>query len=145
MTIIDVKKGLLEQMQTIFPKTKYKYYAVGITEGFERPSFFTQLKPTSIETVNFNTRSVTSTLYITFHQEVFDEAVALKVIEQLKDLFCLYVKIGDRAVKVEGFSFEFVGNDDDTAQITVDIQWSEKIEHLNDAPLMQYYDITTEV
>ena len=77
MTVTEVKRGLLLKMQEAFPKETYKYYAMEVKEGFTRPSFFTQLKPVSMEPCNYNSRSNQAAFYITYFQKTIDEAEAL--------------------------------------------------------------------
>lgn len=58
MTLLEVKKGLLARMKEAFPTSKYKYYSMAVSEGFQRPCFFTQLKPTDTSPRNYNTRNM---------------------------------------------------------------------------------------
>lgn len=145
MTIAEVKKGLLLKMQEAFPKETYKYYAMEVKEGFTRPSFFTQLKPVSMEPCNYNSRSSQAAFYITYFQKTIDEAEALDVIQKLRDLFGLYVKIGDRAVKILDYDYEFSGKEKNIAEITVDIEWMDCIPHENNAPVMERMQISRKV
>ena len=79
MTLLEVKKGLLAKMKEAFPASKYKYYSTAVSEGFQRPCFFTQLKPTDTSPRNYNSRNMQATLYITFFQRSVDEAESLEI------------------------------------------------------------------
>lgn len=136
MTISELKKGLLEKMQSIFPKEKYKYYSMAVVEGYKRPSFFTSIKPVRMEPVNYNSRTNVVTLYINYMQSHVDEAEALDVIQKLKDLFGLSVKINDRHVDVIGFDYDFIGTEQNIPEISIDLEWMDRIEHVNNQPLM---------
>lgn len=129
MTLAEIKKGLLGRMMSIFPSDQYKYYSMDVVEGFDRPCFFTQLKPVDTDPQNYNSRNNILTFYITYFQQEVDEVDMLDKIDQLRDLFGLAVVIGDRAVKVSGFEWDFVGSDRNVAEIQVDIQWADKIRH----------------
>lgn len=141
MTISELKKGLLDLMQSNFPAKKYKYYAMDVKEGYKRPSFFTKLKPVSMEASNYNTRNNQVMFIINFMQERIDEVEALATIQQIRDLFGLSVKIGDRAVDVTGFDFDFVGSEQNIPEITIDLEWMDRIEHTVDEPVMKSVEI----
>lgn len=129
MTLAEIKKGLLSHMQTSFPCDKYKYYSMDVVEGFDRPCFFTQLKPVDTAPQNYNSRNNVLTFYINYLQTEIDEFEMLETIDKIRNLFGLAVKIGDRAVKVDNFEWDFIGKDRNVVEISVDIQWMDKIEH----------------
>lgn len=136
MTISELKKGLLEKMQSIFPKEKYKYYSMAVVEGYKRPSFFTSIKPVRMEPVNYNSRINVVTFYINYMQLHIDEAAALDVIQKIRDLFGLSVKINDRYVDVIGFDYDFIGTEQNIPEISIELEWMDQIEHVNNQPLM---------
>ena len=137
MTLGEVKKGLLQAMQTVFTKAKYKYYSMSVVENYERPCFFTQLKVTSSEALNFNTRQLYGTLYIDHFAESVDESGALSMVQTLQNAFGLAVQAGYRYVYVEGLDYDFIGTERTHLQITVDLSWTDRIRHGNeDAPIM---------
>lgn len=139
MTLKEVKTGLLTLMQTKYPD--YKYYSMAVVEDFDRPSFFTQIKPVDTTPINYNSRMSIYAFYITVFQEEVDEVALLDVIDTLRDLFELSVRIksaeGNRSVDVNDFEFDFVGTDRNVAQIIVTLQWQDRIDHTNNAPLME--------
>lgn len=146
MTLKEVKAGLLDLMKTIFPAQStempdgagYHYYSMAVSEGMKRPCFFTQLKPVDMSSVNYNTRNNDMTFYITYFQEEIDEEDMLDVIQSLRDLFGLDVKIGDRYIKVSDFSWDFVGTERNVLEISVSLNWMDEIEHnRNTQPLME--------
>lgn len=115
-------------MMTVFPEEEYKYYSMDVVEGFDRPCFFTQLKPVDTSPQNFNTRNNILTFYITYFQKEVDEYEMLSVIDQLRNMFGFAVKICGRAVKVDNFEWDFVGTNRNVTEISFDIQWLDKIE-----------------
>ena len=129
MTLLEVKKGLLAKMKEAFPASKYKYYSTAVSEGFQRPCFFTQLKPTDTSPRNYNSRNMQATLYITFFQRSVDEAESLEVIQKIQDIFGLYVKIDNRVIHVTNIP-----------EIRLDLYWGETIEHENHLPVMDKAD-----
>ena len=145
MTILEVKKGLLDKMKTIFPDDKFAYYGMDVTEGYKRPCFFTQIKPVEISPFNYNSKKIQATLYIDYMQKTIDEVDALSVIQQLEDLFGLSVKINDRAVYINGFDWDFVGTNKNITEITVDLEWHVRISHDETFPIMETANFKTEM
>lgn len=145
MTIAEVKKGLLDQMKTVFPEQKYTYYSQAVVEGFRRPSFFTQIKLVDADLLNYNSRLIRAALYIDYMQESTDEADSLDVIQKIKEVFGLAVRIGDRAVHVTGIDWDFIGAERNILEISVDIEWGERIEHgtKETLPIMESAEFNT--
>ena len=56
MTILEVKKGLIDKMKTVFTEDKFEYYGFDVKEGYKRPCFFTQIKPVDISPLNYNSK-----------------------------------------------------------------------------------------
>lgn len=137
MTLKELKLGLMEIMQTRFPKSKYKYYSMAVMENYERPCFFTQIKPIDEKPENHNSRSHQLVLYITYFQKKADESEMLDVIQELEDLFGLCVKIGDKSVNVMSFDWNYVGTDRNVPEIAVELQYLTKIERQETAPVME--------
>ena len=137
MNLKEVKKGLLETLKEIFPEKKYKFYAKEVVEGYERPSFFTQIVPVEMEPENYNTRKCRVTFYIYYMQESTDEVEMMDVIDKIRNAFNLYVIIGNRAVDVNGIEWQYTGEERNIPEIALDISWMEKIEHENSAEIMR--------
>lgn len=143
MTIFDVKKALISKMKTLFSDDEFNYYSKEVTEGYERPAFFTTLKPISVEPLNYNSQNNQYCFYIDYVQKTEDEADALNVAQKIKDLFGLFVKVGNRAVNVTGFNFDFIGKTKDQLEVAVDLQWIDRIKHnTEDVPNMQEVQTT---
>ena len=145
MTLSELKKGLLSLMQTIYPETEYKYYGMDVSEGFERPSFFTQIKPVEMDPNNYNSRNNRVTFFIDYMQEIVDEVDALDKIQQIRDSFGLVVKIGDRAVKVVSYDYDFIGTERNIPEISIDLEWMDRIDHTENLPLMESAEINQEM
>ena len=146
MTLSDVKKGLIGKMKQVFPTSKYKYYSMGVVEGYKRPCFFTQLKPIDTSPSNYNTRMMKATLYIDYMQDKVDEADVLDVIQMLQDAFELAVPVQDgektRYVHITDMSWDFIGTDRNIPEITVDLEWGASItRNKPTAPIMEGAEI----
>ena len=69
----------------------------------------------------------------------------LETIDKLRNLFELSVRIEDRSIDVEGFDWDFVGTKRNILEVSIDLQWDEKIEHLDNAPLIESVEMTNEM
>ncbi|MBD5089512.1 MAG: hypothetical protein HDT30_12025 [Clostridiales bacterium] len=136
MTLIEVKKGLNEALQTLYQPPKYQFYGVDIVEGYQRPCFFTKLQSIQMRPENYNTYFNQVAFYITYMQKEVDEVDMMKKIEEIKELFNLYIKVGKRTLDVTGFDYDFIGNDKNILEISIDLEWMDRIEHKTNQPLM---------
>lgn len=143
MTLIDVKKALIGKMKQVFPTSKYKYYSMAVVEKYERPCFFTQLKPIDTSPSNYNTRQMKATFYINYMQDKIDEADILDTIQKLQDAFELAVPVQlqdgkIRYLHVDDMDWDFIGTDRNIPEITIDISWgAEVVRNKPTAPLME--------
>lgn len=145
MTLAELKKGLLSLMQTIFPLETYKYYSLSVVEGFQRPCFFTQIKPVDTDPLNYNSRNNLITFYINYFQNSVDEADILDTIDKLRNLFELDVKIGDRSIKTSSFEWDYLGTDRNSLEIQVDFQWTDRINHVVTEEMVETVTTKTEM
>lgn len=139
MNLIELKKGLIDLMTSLYPN--HNFYAQDVVEKYERPAFFTQLRSVTMDPVNYNARRNVVAFYVYYMQEIADEVDALEVIESLRNLFGLAIKIGDRSVKVNDFDFDFVGTEREIPMITVTLEWNDRISHIESAPIMESAEI----
>ena len=135
MTLTELKAALITLLKTKYPD--YKYYSTSVVENYTRPCIFTQIKPVEADITNYNTRSNHVVFYITYLAKKADEAESLRLIDGIRDLFGLYVKVGKRAVRVESFDWDFIGDNRDIPDISVGLYWYDQIEHNTDAPVME--------
>lgn len=135
MTLTELKGGLLALLKTKYPE--YKYYSTAVVENYDRPCFFTQLKPVDTRVENYNSRRNRMIFYITYMPKRVDEAESLRMIQEMRDLFGLYVKIGGRVVYVESFDWNYIGTDRTIPEMSVELYWLDRIEHNTDAPVIE--------
>lgn len=137
MTIKELKTGIINLLKTKYPTTKYKYYSMAVVENYSRPCFFTQIKPLEMKPENYNSRKNAVVFYITAMPEITKEEELLDMIQTVRDLFGMFVRIGDRAIKVTDFDWNYIGTYRNIPEISIELQWLDRIEHKNDAPLME--------
>ncbi|MDY4028107.1 MAG: hypothetical protein SOY46_02430 [Butyrivibrio crossotus] len=134
--LVQLKKRLHDLMKEEFPASEYKYYGIEVTQGYEVPAFFTQLKPVTIEANNNNTKRNVYTFYINYFQKEADEVDTFEKVEVLKNVFGNYVKVGERAVDVSNYSYDYVGQDNNILEISFDLEWSENTMKPKTEPVM---------
>lgn len=145
MTLVELKKALLNKMKSIYPESAYRYYGVEVVEGYKKPSFFTQLKPVTLTPNNHNSTENVLTFYITYFQKQVDEVDMLKKVDELRALFGMYIMVGDRAADITNFDFDYAGNDKNILEVSFDLEFFGKIEPNNDAPLIEGVETTVEM
>lgn len=132
--IHEIKKEMIQVIRNLYPKG-YRFYGAEITEGYEKPSFFTQILPVTMETETKNIRNNVMMLVITYFQRETNEADFLKKAHEIRAAFGLKVKVGDRHFNVTDFDYDFIGNDDDILQIRVTVSFKERIERIEEHPI----------
>lgn len=135
MTLTELKAALIKLLKTKYPD--FKYYSTSVMENYTRPCFFTQIKPVEADITNYNTRSNRVVFYVTYLAKKSDEAETLQMVDDIRDLFGLYVQVGERAVRVESYDWDFIGDDRNIPDISIGLYWYDRIEHKTDAPLIE--------
>lgn len=110
-------------------KSKYNYpiYGLDTKEGYKLPSFFTELlsKPTCHETKNF--KSGGFTVKITYFQRNKDELDMLTKLDDITELFGMYLKVGERKLVVKEITHDFIGQLEDILQISIEFDYTENV------------------
>lgn len=145
MTLIELKKALIEKMKTKYPESTYRYYGIEVVEGYQKPSFFTQLKPITLDFSNRNSTENVLTFYITYFQKEINEADMLRKVDELRELFGQYLMVGKRAVDISNFDFDYAGNDKNILEISFDLEFFGKIETKNTAPTITEVETKVEM
>lgn len=105
--------------------TGFKIYGKEVSEGYETPSFFVEKisKGFKRETPSFAKSGFT--IKITYFQKAPDELDQMRVLDQVRDAFGMYVEIEDRKLTVGEITHDFVGQKEDILQISVDFDFYE--------------------
>lgn len=145
MTLLELKKALVQKMQTLYPSTEYRYYGVEVVEGYVKPAFFTQLKPVTMDFANKNSTENVLAFYITYFQKQTDEADMLRKVDGIRALFGQYLQVGGRAVDITDFSFDYVGNDRNILEVSFDLEFFGKLEQETGAELISAVETKVEM
>lgn len=136
---------MLKLLKTEYLEETYQYYSMAVVENYERPCFFTQLLPVDMRPENYNSRRNEVVFYITILLDEADEARMLDMIQRIRDLFGLNVMIGDKSVNVTDFDWNYAGTDRNIPELSVSLEWLDRIEHKNDAPVVERVITNNEV
>ena len=103
----------------------YKIYGKEVKEGFEVPSFFTEIidKGSGAETRNYAKGGFT--VKIVYFQDGKSEADQLEKVDEIKALFGMVFRVGDRRLTVGEYTHDFIGEYSDILQINVDFNYLE--------------------
>lgn len=144
ITIQEIKKAMIQVMKELYPKG-YRFYGAEITEGYEKPSFFTQILPVAMDNETKNLRNNVLMFVATYFQKETNESDLLKKAHEIRMAFGLKVKVLDRSLNVTDFDYDFMGNDDDILQVRVTVSFKEQIEREEQHPLAGKMGIRLEV
>ena len=135
ISIVDLKAALNGVIQNKYGSS-YKYYGIEITEGYEKPSFFTQLLPVNLNPITTNFSEKRFSFIITYFSKKVDEEDALSKVSELMDAFGLKVKVKDRYVNVSEFEYEFVGEKSNILQMSLNVSFMDEIKKEETRQLM---------
>ena len=127
ISIVDLKAALNGVIQNKYGNS-YKYYGNEVTEGYVKPSFFTQLLPVQLGNVTTNFSEKRFSFIITYFQKKVDEADALTKVDELMEAFGLKVKVGDRYVNVSDFEYDFIGEKSNILQMSLNVSFLDGIK-----------------
>ena len=116
--LAEIKKELVSALRALYPEG-YAFYGLEVTEGYKKPSFFTQLLQVSCETETMWTKKRLFIYEITYFQKEVDEADALEKISAIEKAFGNKVKIKDRYANVSEVESRFAGKFGNIPQVKV--------------------------
>ncbi len=116
--LAEVKRELVSALRALYPEG-YAFYGLEVTEGYRKPSFFTQLLQVSSETETMWTKKRLFIYEITYFQKEADEADALEKISAIEEAFRHKVKIKGRHANVSEVESGFTGKFGNIPQVKV--------------------------
>ena len=116
--LAEVKRELVSALRALYPEG-YAFYGLEVTEGYKKPSFFTQLLQVSSETETMWAKKRLFIYEITYFQKEADEADALEKISVIEEAFSHKVKIKDRYANVSEVESGFTGKFGNIPQVKV--------------------------
>lgn len=96
-----------------------------IKKGISRPSFFVEILPRTISEDSVNYRTSSYHIYITYFQEEDNTADDLEKFSGLQNMFSFGFYIDDVYATVDDIEMDYIGQDSDIMQVTVNISLFE--------------------
>lgn len=121
--LTDILSEVSTLLLSLYPT--YSIYGNETTEGFDRPSFFIDLKPSSVSRESVNYSKCNYAVRIIYYQDTPNEVDNLNKIDKIREAFGYNLKVCDRFIRIAGYSFEFIGDKANILQLTVEIEYFE--------------------
>ena len=155
ITEIDLKKAIVSLLQSKYAISQYHYYGIEVTEGNKKPYFFTDLR---LMTQQDETANIVSKKYfvaITYQPKQISEADNFEKVEGIRQLICciddkkrkrkMTIKVKDRYIKVDNFSYTYTGEENNILQIQMDLSFVEFAVVRDIEPLIEEVEVKQEV
>lgn len=147
ITEIDLKKAIVTLLQSKYDKKEYHYYGIEVTEGCKKPYFFTDLRLISQRDETANIVSKKYLVMITYQAKKVSEMDNFEKVEEIRQLLCcnddrnrkrtMTIKVKERYIKIDDFSFSYVGEETNILQIQIDLSFLEFAEQKATEPFME--------
>lgn len=112
-------------------------YGNDTTDGYVRPSFFTEIFSHQFSHETKNYASGGATYKATLLEKSHDEANCLEIYDKIKEAFGMNLRVQDRKLLVGDISFEFIGENANILQISVEFDWYEQKERIETEPVAE--------
>lgn len=138
VTLIDLNKAINHILKTNFPG--HKLYAGEVTEGFERPCFFTQVVPLRSEYETKNYKSDRLMVVINYFNENDTELENIKMHDKLSNIFTMTLKVKGRCFLLQNIRSSIV---DSVLQFRFDLDFLSKVGKQEEHEIMEELEIET--
>lgn len=142
--ITDIKEELIRLLRIQFPDCMV--YGIEVIEGYDRPSFFVDIRLVNREQESVNLYSEYYNVSLTYFQESVNEADNHSKLEGITDMLIskdkknrkktLTLNIKDRFLPVTGLEMEYIGERNNILQINFDLRFFNAKEKEDEGPNM---------
>ena len=139
---VDLKRACNEVFINTFPDIKV--YGNDTLDGYTRPAFFTEIipHPFAHETKNYDSGG--ATYKATLLEKTHDEEQCLSIYDSIREAFGMTLPVGNRKLLVGEISYEFIGENLNILQISVEFDWQEQRERIETEPLAESLALSME-
>lgn len=120
MTVLDIlaagNKLLQEYYEGAIP-----VYGREVSDGYSTPSFFTEVITSGYEYGTKCYANFPCSFKITYFQKKPDSVDQAIKVEELRKIFGMKLKVGDRKITVKGFDVGYTGERGNILQVTIDL------------------------
>ena len=134
---VEIKKAANGLLKGRYQPPQYRIYGKEIREGYEAPCFFTEIldRGGRAETRNFAKGGFT--VKITYFQAERDELDQLKKVDEIKSLFGMSFRVGERRLTAGDFSHDYIGEYQDILQVSIEFGYRENTQEADTASVAQ--------
>ena len=151
ITEIDLKKAIVSLLQSRYVTSQYHYYGIEVSEGNKRPYFFTDLRLLTQQDETANIVSKKYFVAITYQPKQISEIDNFEKVEEIRQLLCcnddrnrkrkMTIKVKDRYIKIDDFSFTYVGEETNILQIQMNLNFLEFAEQKAIEPFVEEVNV----
>lgn len=142
ITMKDFKIACNALIRTAFPDIKV--YGNDTTDGYDRPSFYTEIVPHGFSRESKNYVQSGATFKATLFEQSHDECYCLEVYDRLREAFGMYIRVQGRKLLIGDISYDFIGEYDNMLQISVECDWLEQMERKEPEEIIETVDMNIE-
>lgn len=139
MKVRDIKTSCNGILVSAMPSVKV--YGNDSHDGYTRPAWFTEIIPRSYRTVSASTMQAGFTFKATLLETTHDETFCLDAIDTVREAFRFTVKCGDMHLLVEDFDWDWIDQNNDVLQISIDFAEFIVINNIRNRPGSEGYDM----
>lgn len=121
----DIKIAVHELLEKEYPEIKI--YGKEIKEGYKPPCFFVEILDKGQQTDSKSYARGGFTVFISYFQTQTYELDQLQKIDEIKLLFGMVLKVGNRILTVGEYTYDYTGEYDEILQISIDFDYKENI------------------
>lgn len=128
----DITTAIITLMRTKWDKG-YRYYTKEETEGYVMPCFFVDTHLNAETPAGANNVHKDITIIIDYYQKVRDQELTHEAVDGLRELLLsngrnsrhLILKVKDRYLSVNSYSFAYVGQSNNIPEIEINIEFND--------------------
>lgn len=141
--LIQIKSACNKVLRETFPEMKI--YGNDSSEGLERPCFYTEIVPYTLNYETVNLVLQRCGFKISVFERKTDEAFQLSVFAKIRKAFGMKLPVEGRKLQISDVDFDSTGADNDVMQVTLTIEWYDSIAEAETRPLMENVTVREEL
>lgn len=122
MNIADVHKSIAETIKSTF---NIPCYARDTKEGGNKPCFFLEINPDSIQRDTKHYDDYSLQIELTYVDTKRNDELFYQIIDTMKELYKHYIKVNDRHLHVNNFDYNYVGDNDEQLAFQIDTRFKD--------------------
>ena len=123
--LIEIKAAANSVVRNAYPDMKV--YGPDTTGALDRPSFYTEIVPYTLQNLSVNLVKQSCGLKVTLMEKVTDEDFQLGCFARLRKAFGLKLLVKHRKITISDIEFDYIGKKNDVFQITIRFEWYDSI------------------